>query len=263
MARREPERGAHGGVEFAHDGELLFGTFASNGASDIEPVTRDAYTAALTAARATGYPNLLRMWNHVGSINVPDQGLERYRRFCAGRYDAFAAAGYELGSDLPSASAVGMDGRGLITYFIAARAAGVQVENPRQVSAYRYPPEYGPRSPSFSRATVLSENANSVVYVAGTSSVVGHASTNAGDIAGQVEETIRNLEIVVSASLPGATLRDVVAVKTYIRHGRDFEAVARILTPALSPSCQQLFLEADICRSELLVEIEAVACRAR
>jgi chorismate lyase / 3-hydroxybenzoate synthase len=257
----EPQSGEHDGVRFAHDGQLLFGTFAIESANDIDEVTRLAYSAALASARKAGYPNVLRMWNHVGSINVPDDGLERYRRFCAGRYEAFASAGYALAADLPSASAVGMPGRGLITYFIAARNAGMQVENPRQVAAYHYPPEYGPRSPSFSRATVYREQDQGVVYVAGTSSVVGHASVHTGDIRGQVEETIRNLDLIIASSLPGATLKDATAVKTYIRHPRDFAAVAEVLAPALSPACDAMYLEADICRAELLVEIEAVAAR--
>lgn len=257
-ARSEPVTGTHGEVRFAHDGQLFFGVFSSPEAEDIDGVTRGAYESALAAARAAGYQHVLRMWNHVGSINAENDGLERYRSFCKGRYEAFAGAGYELAADLPSASAVGMAGTGLVTYFIAGRAPGVQVENPRQVSAYRYPPEYGPRSPSFSRATVF----NNLVYVAGTSSVVGHASVHVDDIRAQVEETLRNLELVMSASLPGATLQDAVAVKTYIRRDADFAEVARLLRPALPQTCELMFLEADICRSDLLVEVEAVASRA-
>src|SRR3990170_3468810 len=78
-----------------------------------------------------------------------DQGRERYQLFCAGRHDAFLAAGYHHDVDLPAASAVGMRGRGLIAYFLAAREPGVQVENPRPIAAYNYPPQYGPKTPSF------------------------------------------------------------------------------------------------------------------
>ena len=262
-AMSEPVTGEEGPVRYAHDGTLLFGTFRIESTSDVDDATRIAYNSSLAAARAAGFPNVLRMWNHLGSINVPDDGLERYRRFCAGRYEAFASAGYALAADLPSASAVGMPGRGLITYFIASRTPGLQVENPRQVAAYHYPPEYGPRSPSFSRATVYRENGRAVVYVAGTSSVVGHASVHEGDISGQVEETLRNLDLIIASSLPGASLKDATAVKTYIRRPEDLYAVVRQITPALPKSCDVMFLEADICRAELLVEIEAVAARAQ
>jgi chorismate lyase / 3-hydroxybenzoate synthase len=190
------------------------------------------------------------MWNHVGQINHFDDGEERYKLFCAGRHDAFVDAGYHHDVDLPAASAVGMQGRGLATWFLAAREAGVQVENPRQVAAYNYPPQYGRKTPSFSRATVWRD----VVYVSGTSSVVGHETMHAGDVAAQLEETLRNIEIVLEQT--GRDLSSVLVAKTYLRHGEDYPFVAHRLAEVLP---QNLFLEADICRADLLLEIECIA----
>ena len=252
-ARRDPARGTTHGIEWAPDGEVLLGSIAIDGGA-IEEMTRDVYARAIRFAREAGYPFFLRMWNHVGDINGFDRGhddrRERYQLFCAGRHDAFAEAGYHLSTDLPSASAVGMPGRGLMTYFLAAREAGVQIENPRQVAAYRYPPQYGPKSPSFSRATVFGET----VFVSGTSSVVGHASVHVADVEGQLEETLRNIDAVLSRA--GRSLANVVAAKTYVRRREDYERVARRLEGVFA---QNLFLEADICRKELVLEIEAVA----
>lgn len=250
-ARREPERGTTHGIDWAHDGEVLFGSLSADGGA-IEIMTRDMYANALRFVREAGYPYFLRMWNHVGSINGQDDGRERYQLFCAGRHDAFAEAGYHLGTDLPSASAVGMAGRGLMTYFLAAREPGTQVENPRQVAAYRYPPKYGPKSPSFSRATVFGET----VFVSGTSSVVGHASVHVADVEGQLEETLRNIEAVLARAIDGGTLANVVAAKTYVRRRDDYPLIARRLEGVFA---QNMILEADICRAELLLEIEAVA----
>ncbi len=78
--------------------------------------------------RAASYPYFVRMWNFVGGINEHDEGRERSQLFCAGRHDAFVAAGYHHDVDLPAASAVGMRNRGLVTYFLAAREPGGQVE---------------------------------------------------------------------------------------------------------------------------------------
>ena len=157
------------------------------------------------------------MWNYVGGINEHDEGRERYQLFCAGRHDAFVAAGYHHDVDLPAASAVGMRGRGLVTYFLAAREPGVQVENPRQVAAYRYPPEYGPKSPSFSRATIWKDR----VFVSGTSSVLGHATVHHDDVAAQLEETLRNIETVLAQT--GRALENVISAKTYIRRAADYD----------------------------------------
>lgn len=236
-------------VELLAGDELLFGALVAEESQGLEEVSRETYARLIEHVRGAGYPYFVRMWNFVGSINEI-QERERYQLFCAGRHDAFVAAGYHHDVDLPSASAVGMPGRGLITYFLAARDAGVQVENPRQVAAYNYPPQYGPKSPSFSRATVWRDT----VFVSGTSSVVGHATVHAGDVAAQVDETVRNIEAVLSRT--GRSLENVVAAKTYVRNAADYAVIASRLGSVFPVN---LYLEADICRKDLLLEIECIA----
>lgn len=228
--------------------DVLFGSISVPGTEPIESLTRNVYARLIAHVREQGFPYFLRMWNHVGGINDYDAGRERYQLFCAGRHDAFVDAGYHHGADLPSASAVGMRGRGLVTYFLASREPGVQIENPRQIAAYDYPPEYGPKSPSFSRATVWRDT----VFVSGTSSVVGHKTVHGGDVDAQLEETLRN----ISAVLVRAGGANVVAAKTYVRRAEDYPRIAARLREVFPAN---LYLEADICRADLLLEIEAVA----
>jgi chorismate lyase/3-hydroxybenzoate synthase len=229
---------------------LLFGSFVAEEREPLESLTRNVYTRLIADARDAGYPYFVRMWNYVGDVNAHDAGRERYQLFCAGRHDAFVAAGYHHDVDLPAASAVGMHGHGLVTYFLAARDPGMQVENPRQVAAYRYPPEYGPKSPSFSRATVWNDR----VFVSGTSSVLGHATVHRGDVMAQLEETLQNIEVVLAQT--GRSLANVISAKTYIRRAADYDLIAARLGELL-PS--NLYLEADICRTDLLLEIECAA----
>jgi chorismate lyase/3-hydroxybenzoate synthase len=231
--------------------DLLFGaTFAPANTHSIEEAARSIYSNLIADVRRAGYPYFVRMWNYVGGINDYDDGRERYQLFCAGRHDAFVDAGYHHDVDLPAASAVGMRGRGLVTYYLAAREAGVQVENPRQVAAYHYPPQYGPKSPSFSRATMW----GGMVFVSGTSSVVGHKTVHHDDLEAQLEETLRNIEVVLAQT--GRSLANVVAAKTYLRNAADHERVASRLAEVFPVN---LTVEADICRKDLLIEIEAVA----
>lgn len=229
--------------------DLIFGAVTAEETKPLEDVSREVYSGVIQYVREAGYPYFVRMWNFVGGINE-HESRERYQLFCAGRHDAFVTAGYHHDVDLPAASAVGMQGRGLVTYFLAAREPGVQVENPRQVAAYHYPPQYGVKSPSFSRATMW----NGTVFVSGTSSVVGHATVHHGDVDAQLDETLRNIEVVLAQT--GRTLRDVVAAKTYVRRSTDSERIAERLTGVFA---NNLYLEADICRADLLLEIEAVA----
>ena len=230
--------------------DVMFGAVSVHDGAALETTARDVYAKLIAEVRAAGFPYFVRMWNYVGSINGYDNGRERYQLFCAGRHDAFVSAGYHHDVDLPAASAVGMPGRGLVTYFMAAREAGVQVENPRQIAAYHYPPQYGVKSPSFSRATIWKDT----VYVSGTSSVVGHATMHEGDVLAQLDETLRNIEIVLAQT--GRSLADVTIAKTYVRDRRDLDAIAAKLA-GIFPS--NLYLLSDICRADLLLEIECVA----
>ncbi len=230
--------------------DLLFGSIAIDAAESLEQSAHDIYAQLIERARMAGYPYFVRMWNYVGDINEHDDGRERYQLFCAGRHDAFLAAGYHHDVDLPAASAVGMRGRGLIAYFLAAREPGVQVENPRQVAAYHYPHEYGPKSPSFSRATVWNDR----VFISGTSSVLGHATVHHGDVSAQLDVTLKNIAVVLEQT--GRSLDNVISAKTYIRRASDFELISARLEGLLPFN---LYLEADICRADLLLEIECVA----
>ncbi|HEV7242249.1 MAG TPA: Rid family hydrolase [Thermoanaerobaculia bacterium] len=236
-------------VEILASDGLLFGAVTAEETKPLETISRETYARLIQQVRDAGFPYFVRMWNFVGSINESDE-RERYQLFCAGRHDAFVAAGYHHDVDLPSASAVGMRGRGLITYFLAARDAGVQVENPRQIAAYNYPPQYGPKSPSFSRATVWRD----MVFVSGTSSVLGHATVHVGDVEAQIDETMRNIEAVLART--DRTLANVMAAKTFVRNAADYDLIARRLADVFPTN---LYLEADICRKDLLLEIECVA----
>lgn len=229
---------------------VMFGSVRVDDSRPLADVTREVYARLINETRAAGHPFFLRIWNYLGGINAHDEDRERYQLFCAGRHDAFVDAGYHHDVDLPAASAVGTPGRGLVVCYLAAREPGVQVENPRQVAAYDYPPRYGPKSPSFSRATVW----NGTVFVSGTSSVVGHATKHAGDVDAQLEETLRNIEIVLAQT--GRSLANVITAKTYVRHAADYERIARRLEGVFA---KNLYLEADICRADLLLEIEAIA----
>lgn len=249
-----------GDVAYSTNGAVLIGSISAEEA-ETDAMTSRLYGHILDTIRAAGYPNLLRVWNHVGRINESERELERYKRFSAGRHEALTSRGYER-QQFPAASAVGMGREGLAVYFLASRTAGRQVENPRQVAAYDYPPVHGPRSPSFARATVAEWNGSAMIFVSGTASVVGHETKHPGDVDAQLDETLENMRMIVSeaASRAGrrASLDSLTIAKTYIRRAADYDRIASQVREKL-PSTQHLFIESDICRRDLLLEIEGVA----
>lgn len=225
------------------------GTHVTRDDDDIERAARLAYDEILRTTRENGFPHLIRVWNYVRDINAGEGEAERYKRFCAGRHDAFDAARWR-NDQLPAASAVGIRERGLVIHYLAAREPGRQIENPRQVSAYAYPPQYGRRSPSFARATLFGDT----LFIAGTSSIAGHETRHPGNLPAQLDETLLNIDTIARAA--GRTLAALTHVKLYLRNAGDVE-IAKSVAAAI-PNAKLLVVEADICRRELLLEIEAI-----
>lgn len=196
--------------------------------------------------------HVLRMWNYLGEINRGDGDAERYKQFCDGRargMGTFFADGF------PAATAIGHLGmpQRLQVYLLASDQPGTRVENPRQVSAWRYPRQYGRTPPSFARAMTLP--AHDVLAISGTAAVVGHASAHHDDLDAQLEETLLNLEALL-ASAHMATVFDTQSpMKVYVRHAADAPRVREFLQRRL-PGVPALLLHGDICRRELLVEID-------
>jgi hypothetical protein len=212
--------------------------------------------------------HLYRIWNYVPQINAVTEGLENYRRFCRGRSLAFEKQfGRDFQRRLPAGSAVGSNLGPLAVAFIAGRTAPSHFENPRQVPAFEYPPAYGPRPPSFSRATVVMTEQGRQIFVSGTAAIRGHATVAAADLEAQLGCTCENLLLIGKAAGAGP---DFGAgnwrrtFKIYIRHPEDLVRVrARLEREFLRPEDVVSYLQADICRSDLLVEIEAALMEPR
>lgn len=210
------------------------------------------------------YP--LRLWNFFPSINEGEGDAERYRRFCIGRGRALEQAGL-ADARMCAATAIGGDPaiQGPVMQLVAlvGRAPGTTIENPRQVSAWNYPRTYGPRQPAFARATAVPLTGGRVgLLVSGTASVVGHATAHPGDVLAQTDEAASNLDAllrnaagVLDRSRLGSFGPDSLA-RVYIRDAKDWPAI-RDRLHARWPELRLCGLRGDICRSDLMVEIEA------
>ena len=206
--------------------------------------------------------HLVRVWNYLPDINREDDGDERYRHFNAARQAAFRSCGRPTESGVPAACALGSPaGSPISIYFLAAREAPRMVENPRQMSAYRYPPKFGAYSPSFSRACVLSGWEGTSLFVSGTASIVGCETIHHGDVAAQTRETVANIHALLEETnrIVGASRYslDGLKLKVYVRRPGDLEAIDGALCASLGAPGPIVYLQADVCREELLVEIEA------
>ncbi len=225
----------------------------------LEDTVEAAYLAIFNFLDSSAFHAPLRFWNYLSNIIQEESGLERYRRFNIGRHRAFSA---RLQEPLPpAASGVGGTGGASTIYFLAARTPARPIENPRQVSAFTYPPLYGPRSPSFSRASIYHADGKAFMFISGTASIVGHESRHEDDLKSQTAETITNLRAVIGAS--GVNGLNDWTFKIYLRDPTYRHAVEHALIEAFGSHTQRLYLQGEICRQELMIEIEAFCCSSQ
>lgn len=239
-------------------------SFEERPGATLDITAESAYRQLLRLLQDFDFPYLWRVWNFFPRINDHLNGLERYRQFCVGRHHALAEVLCDFPSSLPAGTAVGTGSGPLQIYFLAgAHPAATHLGNPRQINAYEYPDEYGPRSPSFARATFTRSEHHAHLYIAGTASVVGHTSRHAGLPAEQTRETIRNLRALVGHAEGAAGMHftgegSAALYKVYVRNASHLAQIREVLTESPLSSAQVLFLHGELCRQELLVEIEGV-----
>lgn len=267
------QAGHFGAVHCRFNQQLLFGCISlpepPQGAlpdNTLMATATAAYAQIFATLEATGYRQLVRVWNYVSGINEPAQAGERYWLFNSARHESFVAFKWPIHDAAPAASALGTpSGCPLVIYFLAQRRVARMLENPRQISAYRYPPQHGPRSPTFSRAALLAEGGGTLM-ISGTASIRGHETVHAHDVSAQTAETMDNIGALISTAnrLSAAPHFSIEALtyKVYLRHAASFPKVASALRTLVGPAAPIAFLSADVCRRELLVEIEAVGLAA-
>jgi chorismate lyase / 3-hydroxybenzoate synthase len=261
------EASPHERVHYRFCEDLLFGsvTIAESAFGDSAALTQAtiaAYARIFEVLERTEHPHLIRVWNYLPEINREADGDERYRHFNSARQVAFRASGRPTVVSVPAASALGSPaGSPISIYFLASPKPPKMIENPRQTSAYHYPKEFGTHSPSFSRACVLSEAGGTNLFVSGTASIVGHETIHPGDVTAQTRETLANIDALLGEAnrVVGAAryTLDGLKLKVYVRRPEDLDPIKRVLAPRLRPSTSVVFLRADVCREDLLVEIEA------
>ena len=276
-------------LQYAAAGRFLLATLTIEDAETLsmdvlEQRVSGAYRR-LGALLARHQRHAVRFWNFIPKIHAQvADGRDRYMVFNAGRFHAFSdlyGSAQLFARALPTASAVGIDQGPLVIHVLGDIAPGTPLENPRQVPAYSYSRRYGPLPPCFARATLTErEPGEHHLLIGGTASILGEDSQHVRDPRRQAQETFDNLAQLVAA----ATAR-MQAAAAAVNAGADAPTLPRVADPldALTDlrvyfvqedqaalvrdlvlarfrrASRIEFTRADLCRSELLVEIEGLA----
>jgi len=242
------------------------------------------HNGALLAAAGMGWQNVVRAWWYLGGITEVVNGKQRYAELNRARAEAFS--GLHFGNnrmlirsphaDYPASTGIGTAGGADLSLTTLALQTDrrdvtlLPLESPLQTPAYDYAACYSPQSPKFSRAMALLTPNYVTVWISGTASIVQSEVLHAGDIAAQTDQTLDNIAALISAQNfarhgqrnAGATLRDLAKARVYVKRSADVAACRRVCEHRLG-NIPAIYVRADVCRPELLVEIEGVAFASR
>lgn len=247
---------------FASDDELLIGELKLSeiDQNGIKRTVAEAYKRLVELVPASGYPYVLRVWNYFSGINDGAGDHERYKLFCSGRVRGL---GSHWDSGEPAATVIGRPhpSRWFHLLWLASKTPGQAIDNPRQTRPRDYPRAYGPEAPRFSRGTLWQSKRGAVLFASGTAAVVGSDSRHEGDLAQQFAETERNLYTLLSEAAARvnrpARFDDGSVFIAYVRDETAQFRVQRMMKAAF-PNSQVMIVAGEVCRPELLLEIEAV-----
>lgn len=247
-------RGKSGKIHWSKTSELICISYwlSERECQKIEQATFDAYVSLLSVLKEHDFAFPFRFWNYLPNINSGQGDEEIYKRFCTGRLKAFETLAIEPES-FPAASALGHLSKGAVFYVFASKSKPKHFKNNKQINAYDYPRQYGISSPSFARATALNLADSPYLFISGTASIVGHKTVEAGNLERQLEVTASNIEHLLTTANPDN--RSLATFKVYVRHLQHVQATQDWLDKHY-PQVQTVITIADICRSDLLVEIE-------
>ncbi|HEY5911687.1 MAG TPA: dioxygenase [Verrucomicrobiae bacterium] len=247
--------------------------------------TLDALDKLRCALRQAGcgFESVVRTWFYLGAITGSERRTQRYKELNRARCDFYRTIKFYdslLPADCPrpvypASTGIGASGTGLVLGCTAMQTQRgdlvlMPLENPQQTPAYQYHARYSPRSPKFSRAIALVAPDYVTTWVSGTASIVDSESQHRGDIGKQTEQTIDNIEKLIapqnfrSRGVPnaGASLQDMAKLRVYIKRHEDY-AKCRAVCERRFGAVPTIYALADVCRPELLVEIEGVAFSPR
>jgi enamine deaminase RidA (YjgF/YER057c/UK114 family) len=225
---------------------------------------REAFEEMEAILRAEGltFGHVVRQWSYIeGILEVRNSGRrdhQAYQAFNDVRSQAYGRSSFPAG--YPAATGIGQSAGGVALEFIALDSpADVRVEplsSPRQIDAHRYsagvlvgaPLEDRKTAPKFERAKRVRRGDDETVLVSGTAAILGEQSVAPGDVSMQTATSIENIAAVVE----GGKLSHL---RAYVKRRGDIPIV-RTICEAAYGGIPALYVQADVCRDELLVELE-------
>lgn len=237
--------------------------------------------AAVLREQGLDFADVARQWNYIeGIVDVRSPGKnarQNYQAFNDVRTRYYRPADFKQG--YPAATGIGMNHGGVVIECLAVKPGRgglriLPVSNPRQTDAHRYSQDVlrgtalaGMKrkgTPKFERAKLMAEEGRgALIFISGTAAILGQA-TITQDAEGQTHTTLDNIERLISRAnlnhcgYPAEDSGRIEYMRIYVKRAEDVARVREICRQRHS-QVPALYVISDICRPDLLVEIEGIA----
>jgi enamine deaminase RidA (YjgF/YER057c/UK114 family) len=206
------------------------------------------------------YRDVVRTWIYVENI------LDLYHEFNLARNTCYTDFGLLKSGNLDHAEKIFLpastgitgknpEGASTIMDLLAVTQSsdtGIQIRplyGTRQRSPYRY-------GSAFSRAMCVVEPEGKWIFVSGTASINEKGeSINIGDISSQVKYTVEVVDSLIQSE--GASFSDLCEATVFLKRKKDFSLYQETAESLGLSSIPAVYLVADVCRDELLFELDA------
>lgn len=214
--------------------------------------------------------SITRQWNYIENISSFEGEYQNYQAFNDSRSHFYAKADWSMG--YPAATGIGTQAGGVMVELIAITGAGLMnrsLDNPLQIAAHKYsqdvllgvtdPCSKLRTTPKFERARIVGLPNKPTIYISGTAAIRGETSLIADDVTEQTRITMENIEHLIPPFDTGesGTFWEYKLLRIYVKNPYQMEEV-RAFMKANYPDIKKIYICADICRDELLVEIEGI-----
>jgi enamine deaminase RidA (YjgF/YER057c/UK114 family) len=250
--------------------KVLIGSVQSFSGNNCDSNSKQVFNELLHIFSETGFSlnSIVRQWNYIENILGFDGQEQRYQLFNNSRSEVYGNLFEENG--YPAATGIGMKQGGIIIEFIAVQSndlISIPIDNPSQIAAHIYSKTVlaGEEcvlktTPKFERARYLEMMGKKLIFISGTASIIGEKTVGVGDPTEQTEVTINNIKQLYSTEILDKLSIETLNPKygharVYVKNRKDFPAIKKTFKSHFG-NLPVVYIIADICRNDLLVEIE-------
>ncbi|MDD5438819.1 MAG: AAA domain-containing protein, partial [Candidatus Omnitrophica bacterium] len=262
------------GIKRIYAGSLTTDSYASSMKEQSEGAF-ELMKAILTDEGMT-FDDIVRQWNYLERITDKEGPEQRYQIFNNVRGVYYSSAPV---NGFPAATGIGTDHGGVVCEFFAVKTGRprsevgtVPMTNPLQIDAHAYSKRSlvgtATSTPKFERAKAFVADGHAQIFISGTASIRGEETVGIGDAEEQTRITLENIAALISrenleyhgigVDADAVTLKNVSQLRVYVKYAKDLLSIQKVCQK-MCPGIPIQYVIADVCRENLLVEIEGIA----